>query len=194
MSSLRGPHSPQASLKPLRVRGFNNSTLQVPTAWGQKFPKRIYAFKGLNYQGLQGFQGNQRFKDVQGLPHKPLTSKGPFSPNFQGQGSVTSTRTSEFFHDFNFKGFYNVPQRLQIFETFWVKGLEGFVLPVSGGTKTENSKMGIWFYMGSIFQRAPRFQVPKLKAIKGISFTVPNQKTFQSFKRAPQGLEFFNRF
>ena len=141
MSSLRGPHSPQASLKPLRVRGFNNSTLQVPTAWGQKFPKRIYAFKGLNCQGLQGFQGNQRFKDVQGLPHKPLTSKGPFSPSFQGQGSETSTGASEFFHDFNFKGFY---KSLNVYKSSKLSGLKSLRVSFSQFRGAQRLKIPKW--------------------------------------------------
>ena len=67
LSSLRGPSTPQTSLKPFRVRGLKVSTLQASTAWGQNFQKRIYAFKGLVYQGFQGFQGNQ--KSFSAIPH-----------------------------------------------------------------------------------------------------------------------------
>ena len=64
-----------------------------------------------------------------------------------------------------------------------------------GGSKTENSKNGHLSFRGLNCSKGSKiFKSQSNKAFKGISFTVPNQKTFQCFKRAPKGLKFSTIF
>ena len=156
---------------------------------GTKSPKAHLRFQGPQLSRASRVSGQSKIKEVQGLPHKSLTSKGPFSPSFRAQGlkppqghlgfsrisiSRTSTRASTSKNLSNLSGLKGLRV---LFSQFW------------GAQRLKIPKWASRFSWVQFSKGLQDFQV-EYKVFKGISFTIPDQKIFQSFKRVSRVSKF----
>ena len=101
----------------------------------QNLPKGHLHFQRSQFSTASRVKGLSKFKVLRGLLAS-LKSKGPVFPRFQGAGSETSTRASEFFQRFQVSRIQKGPQCLKNFSN--LSGLKNFrtsSFQVSGGLR-----------------------------------------------------------
>ena len=158
MSSLRGPHSPQASLKPSGFEGLTTPPSKFQRLGDKNFQNASTLSRASTIKGFKGFKAIKDSKTFRGFLTTLLRQKGLSLQAFRAKGLKPPQGQLSFFHDFNFKGFY---KGLNVYKSSNLSGLKGLRVSFSQFRGAQRLKIPKWtsgFTWVQFFKRLQDFK------------------------------------